>query len=407
MKYQEKYPRKQQQGSYQLEVQLQWRDFFRLTAVVYKNQLFARDGLGQMDKRGRLTARTFAKREPTEEQWEKIKRWMNGTTGIPYIDAGMRELNNTGYMGNRLRQNTASYLMHDLECPDWRIGAEYFQSKLIDHDVTSNWMGWQYIAGVSNDPKHGKRYPVVKQALTYDETGFFARRWCPELSLVPEPEIHVPFLLTEEEQEVYSFKLGDTYPMPAVKPWRIPSEIDRPTELPKAAPEPRQRRRPKLEEEVEELVAASEAEEAEEAAQRESETERFFVEAEEHIDDEDDFLAELLAMDDGNKNEDDPSAQLDDDEEGTVVENAVDADLDRGDDSANNTAIIDGDDDDDDDDFDRDEDLDEDFDEDFDEDLDEDEEDDEHLTTSSETDDRPKRQVADVPVKAADKTPFW
>jgi len=312
MRYQEKHPRKVQQGTFNLEVNLQWRDFFRLTAVVYKNQLFARDGLGQRDKRGRLTSRTFAKREPTEEQWERIKKWMDGKTGVPFIDAPMRELKYSGYMSNRCRQNCASYLVNDLGCPDWRIGAEYFQSKLIDHDVTSNWMGWQYVSGVSNDPKHGRRYPVLKQALTYDPYGIFVRRWLPELALCPAPEIHAPFLFGEEEQDAYEVKVGATYPAPVTTPWKIPEEIDRPTELPAEEEVEARERKPKLQEEVEALVGDIDgAEDLEE-----DESERFFTaNSEEHVDSEGDFLAELMALE-----EDGTEDMEDDDEELEEVE---------------------------------------------------------------------------------------
>mmetsp|Transcript_201 Transcript_201/g.638 ORF Transcript_201/g.638 Transcript_201/m.638 type:complete len:778 (-) Transcript_201:184-2517(-) len=340
MKYQDIHPKKEQQGSFQVELQLQWRDFFKLTAIVYKNQLFARDGLGQRDKRGRLTSRTFAKKEPNDAQWELIRSWMEGRTGVPFIDAAMRELNNTGYMSNRSRQNVASYLMYDLQCPDWRIGAEYFQSKLIDYDVTSNWMNWQYVAGVSNDPKFGKRYAVLKQALTYDEMALFVRKWCPELALCPAPEIHVPFLLDDIEQEEYEIKMGESYPLPVVKPWRIPEEVDRPMEAPKSR-EARQRREPTLEEEVEQLVA-------EDPRGSVDGKQRFFVETadgeqeeedeeeEEHVDEKDDFFAELESL------EDDGTEQrgvLDEDEDEETkdakarLENGAEADEDEDEDA--------------------------------------------------------------------------
>lgn len=76
-----------------------------------------------------------------ENDPEKFKRWCDGNTGIPFVDAHMRQLNETGYMSNRGRVNCTSYFVHDLKI-DWTWGAAYFESKLIDYDVSSNWMNW-------------------------------------------------------------------------------------------------------------------------------------------------------------------------------------------------------------------------------------------------------------------------
>ena len=78
---------------------------------------------------------------------------INGETGHPFVDANMRELKLTGFMSNRGRQNVASFFTKDLGC-DWRIGAEYFESALIDYDVSTNWGNWNYVAGVGPDPRY-------------------------------------------------------------------------------------------------------------------------------------------------------------------------------------------------------------------------------------------------------------
>ena len=89
----------------------------------------------------------------------------------------MRELDETGFMSNRGRQIVASCLVNELGC-DWRAGAAWFESRLIDHDVGSNWGNWQYIAGVGADPRGGRHFNLDKQARTFDPDGRFVDRWC-------------------------------------------------------------------------------------------------------------------------------------------------------------------------------------------------------------------------------------
>jgi deoxyribodipyrimidine photo-lyase len=104
-----------------------------------------------------------------------------GKTGQPFIDANMRELAATGFMSNRGRQNVASYLVHDLNV-DWRWGAEYFESVLIDYDVCSNYGNWNYVAGIGNDPREDRYFNPKRQAALYDPKAEFIKRWIPELS---------------------------------------------------------------------------------------------------------------------------------------------------------------------------------------------------------------------------------
>lgn len=87
---------------------------------------------------------------------------MEGRTGHPFVDANMRELAATGFMSNRGRQNVASFFTKDMNA-DWRIGAEYFESQLLDYDVGSNWGNWNYVAGVGCDPREGRYFNIVKQ----------------------------------------------------------------------------------------------------------------------------------------------------------------------------------------------------------------------------------------------------
>lgn len=101
----------------------------------------------------------FDKKGSFEKQ---VTLWMQGRTGVPFIDANMAELLQSGFMSNRGRQNVASFLTKDLQV-DWRIGAEFFESHLIDFEPTANWGNWQYVAGVGNDPRASRQFNPIKQ----------------------------------------------------------------------------------------------------------------------------------------------------------------------------------------------------------------------------------------------------
>jgi deoxyribodipyrimidine photo-lyase len=105
-----------------------------------------------------------------------FRRWCQGETGEALVDAGMRELKATGYLSNRLRQVVASYLIHDLDC-DWRAGAAWFESQLIDFDVYSNQGNWLYLAGRGTDPRGGRRFNPQKQTQDHDPKGDYRALW--------------------------------------------------------------------------------------------------------------------------------------------------------------------------------------------------------------------------------------
>jgi deoxyribodipyrimidine photo-lyase len=130
-------------------------------------------------------ARSWIRSHKDEVEWRTdvrlFRAWCLGQTGYPFVDACMRELLATGYMSNRGRQVVASFLCHDLKL-DWRLGAAWFESQLIDHDVASNYGNWTYQAGVAFDPRSPYRYfNIHKQAQMYDPTGAHVRLWLPEL----------------------------------------------------------------------------------------------------------------------------------------------------------------------------------------------------------------------------------
>ncbi|MCK2184820.1 DASH family cryptochrome [Halomonas getboli] len=140
---------------------------------------------------------------------EDFAAWCRGETGLPFVDAGMRELAETGWLSNRARQNVASYLVHELGV-DWRLGAAWFERCLIDHDVASNWGNWGYIAGRGRHAR-AHRFDVLDQAERYDPEGDYVARWCPEIGELPgggprhrpwrhDPDAFaVPLCMTESE----------------------------------------------------------------------------------------------------------------------------------------------------------------------------------------------------------------
>ncbi len=123
----------------------------------------------------------------------RFAAWAAGCTGYPIIDAAMRQLLATGWMHNRLRMLTASFLVKDLHL-DWRLGARHFQRHLIDADVASNQHGWQWVAGTGTDaaPYHRVFNPVT-QGRRHDPDGAYVRRWVPELAGVSVEHVHAPW----------------------------------------------------------------------------------------------------------------------------------------------------------------------------------------------------------------------
>jgi len=141
--------------------------------------------------------------------------WREGKTGFPLVDANMRELAATGFMSNRGRQNVASFLTKNLGI-DWRMGAEWFESVLIDYDACSNWGNWNYTAGVGNDARGFRFFNITKQSLDYDREGKYVKHWLPELAQIPAAKVHEPWKLLPVEQERFGMNLGVDYPQPVV-----------------------------------------------------------------------------------------------------------------------------------------------------------------------------------------------
>jgi len=189
-------------STYWLIFELIWRDFFRFIVAKHGNKVFRVEGMRGVEI-------------PWKQDWQRFDLWREGKTGYPLVDANMREIAATGFMSNRGRQNVASFLTKNLGI-DWRMGAEWFESLLVDYDVCSNWGNWNYTAGVGNDARGFRYFNIAKQTKDYDPQGEYIKHWLPELASLPGDKVRDPGKLTKEEQKRYGVDLGVDYPRPVV-----------------------------------------------------------------------------------------------------------------------------------------------------------------------------------------------
>jgi deoxyribodipyrimidine photo-lyase len=142
--------------------------------------------------------------------------WAEGRTGYPVVDAGMRQLNSTGWMHNRARMIAASFLVKDLLI-NWQLGERYFMQHLLDADPASNNGGWQWTAGTGTDAApYFRVFNPVLQGKKYDPKGVYVRRWVVELSHVPDQYIHTPWEMPVDVQTRVGCVVGKDYPAPIV-----------------------------------------------------------------------------------------------------------------------------------------------------------------------------------------------
>jgi len=156
---------KKNQDTYWLIFELIWRDYFKYVSLKHENNIFQLGGILHKEYEWHTT--NIAKEE-----------WIRGNTKEPFVNANMKELALTGWMSNRGRQNVASFWAKELK-QDWRIGAAYFESMLLDYDVHSNWGNWMYNSGVGNDPRD-RKFNIKRQADMYDKNGKFQNLWLQE-----------------------------------------------------------------------------------------------------------------------------------------------------------------------------------------------------------------------------------
>ncbi len=173
--------------------QLCWRDFHHQVA-------FAFPDLNRRDYRPRGT--TWRSDKDAEQAWRE------GMTGVPIVDAGMRQLLAEGWMHNRARLITAAYLVKHLRI-DWRVGYDHFFDLLLDGDVADNAGNWQWVAGTGNDTRPNRTFNPLRQARRFDPDGEYVRRYVPELADVPATHILEPWLLSGQ---------AGGYPPPLTRP---------------------------------------------------------------------------------------------------------------------------------------------------------------------------------------------
>ncbi|MEP6959300.1 MAG: deoxyribodipyrimidine photo-lyase [Nitrospirota bacterium] len=187
--------------------ELIWREFFQqiLSSFpqVASGPFRSKDGL--------------PKPRPAGREWNSLyAAWCEGRTGYPLVDAGMRQLNRTGWMHNRVRMVVASFLIKDLRI-DWQSGERYFMHQLIDADLAANNGNWQWAAATGTDSMPGYRiFNPLLQSRKFDPEGAYIRQWVPELATVPTDKIHAPHLMTREEQALAGCRIGTDYPLPNV-----------------------------------------------------------------------------------------------------------------------------------------------------------------------------------------------
>ncbi|MEV8362231.1 cryptochrome/photolyase family protein [Streptomyces niveus] len=178
--------------------QLCWRDF-------HHQVLAARPGAASADYRTKHDSWRSA-----ESAGEEIEAWKAGRTGYPVVDAAMRQLRHEGWMHNRGRLLTASFLTKTLYV-DWRVGARYFLELLVDGDIANNQLNWQWMAGTGTDSRPNRVLNPVTQGRRYDPQGGYVRRWVPELSALAGAAVHEPWKLPKAERARYD------YPEPLVE----------------------------------------------------------------------------------------------------------------------------------------------------------------------------------------------
>lgn len=153
---------------------------------------------------------------PWRNDVEQLLHWQHGRTGYPIVDAGMRELWQTGWMHNRVRMIVGSFLVKHLLI-DWRHGEAWFRDTLVDADPASNTASWQWIAGSGADAApYFRIFNPVLQGEKFDPVGNYVRRFVPELAALPDKYLHKPWVAPVSEIAMAGIELGKTYPAPIV-----------------------------------------------------------------------------------------------------------------------------------------------------------------------------------------------
>ncbi|WP_037315276.1 DASH family cryptochrome [Salegentibacter sp. Hel_I_6] len=150
------------EDTYWLIFELIWRDYFKFISLKHGDKIFKIGGILEKNLEWNISKKA-------------LEQWISGETKEPFVNANMKEIAATGFMSNRGRQNVGSYWAKELK-QDWRVGAAYFESLLIDYDVHSNWGNWMYNSGVGNDPRD-RKFNIKRQAERYDPDQKFQELW--------------------------------------------------------------------------------------------------------------------------------------------------------------------------------------------------------------------------------------
>jgi deoxyribodipyrimidine photo-lyase len=179
--------------------ELAWREFY--ADVLWHRPEAARESL--------QPAMAGMKLDTGSQADERFEAWAHGRTGYPLVDAGMRQIRAEAWMPNRLRMVTASFLVKDLHI-DWTRGARWFMRHLVDGDLASNNLNWQWVAGTGTDPApYFRVFNPTTQAEEHDPDGSYVRRWVPELAGVPGAAVHKPWTLAGEAPAGYPAPIVD------------------------------------------------------------------------------------------------------------------------------------------------------------------------------------------------------
>ena len=145
-----------------------------------------------------------------------LEAWKKGTTGYSIVDAGMRELYETGWIHNRVRMIVGSFLVKHLRI-HWKEGEKYFRNTLLDFNVANNVAGWQWVAGCGADAApYFRIFNPILQGEKFDKDGTYVKRWVPELKNVPAKFIHRPWEMDDQTKKSINIKIGKDYPLPIV-----------------------------------------------------------------------------------------------------------------------------------------------------------------------------------------------